>query len=118
LTDLVVEREIELADLGTRLEAFARRFTGRVGRLMAEVDELLANLAAAQAPAAPADSTAREAFEQARARGGRVRAGVLGPRCCGRDSEDAQLSPVSDEVARLWRQAARMMHPDATAGEN
>jgi hypothetical protein len=63
----LVQRELELATLRAELATFELRYLRTVGVLYAELDEIEAQIAEAQACLNPTDPSAQEHAEQARA---------------------------------------------------
>lgn len=114
LEEELAQRELELHTLQASLRRFEARYFQIVGRRIAERDRLWAEIAALRARAAPGDERLREearrAAEQAQAaeeaaRGAEQEAGGVG-----------RFAP-SDELKRLYREAARLIHPDLASDE-
>lgn len=103
--------ELELVDLRATLSAFERAYMRIIGRRMAELDEIEALILAARAQATSDPDLARRA-QEARAQAEQSRA----------NSPDADQpddhTPPSDELRKLFRQMARLMHPDLAPDES
>lgn len=115
LTQEVAELELELATAQGEVADFTRRYFQRVGRRMAELDALQAELAHRQAESEPANSAAsasaaekRHTAEQSTRESRRFAEASAG--------EPASFRP-SGEVKRLFRQIAQKIHPDRALDE-
>lgn len=101
------ERELELATLQNELRAFEARYLRMVGALYAELDEIQAQIAEAQAQRHPHDESfneqARAARSQANASAGAISAIVEGL--------NERFTP-SNDLRALYREIARTIHPD------
>ncbi|ACC75884.1 J domain-containing protein [Paraburkholderia phymatum] len=107
LEERVASAELSLETIKTETARFQRRYYQTVGRLYAELDELDAKFADAQAARIPGDAAARAdaqaAHEQAR-----------------KSAEEAGLIEVcpgpppaiTPELKQAYRQAAKLIHPD------
>jgi hypothetical protein len=105
--------ELALATLRSELIAFERRYLEVVGSRYAELDALEAQIAEAVARSRPADPSARQKAESARARA-QESAEALGD--AGREPSAPGFAP-SEELKALYRQAAKELHPDLTTDE-
>ena len=110
----LVERELDLATLQAELMAFERRYYHMVGSRMARLDAIEAEIAKALARANPADASARVRAEEAR------RQAEASARA---DPGNAEASPkarfeASPELRKLYRDLAKMVHPDLTGDED
>jgi len=104
----LVERELELATLRGELCVFERKYLSVVGVKYAELDDLLAQIAEAEARLRPnQEAFARKAQEERqRARDSAAAAGV-------QDKGDVDKGFVpSEELKRLFREVAKAVHPD------
>jgi hypothetical protein len=110
LRDRLAELELEHATLESELAAFHADYLRQVGTVMARVHELEARLLrlAAERSGAPGDARAADAAEeQAR-----------------RSTADVQAvpepggPPPTDDVKKLFREAAKRMHPDVARSDD
>jgi hypothetical protein len=107
LAEQVISAELELETVKTEMAQFQRRYYEMVGRLYAQLDELDAQIANAQAGLFP-DDVAAQAHAQAaqeQARKSAEEAGLI----------EAQPSPptvITPQLKKAFRRAAMMMHPD------
>jgi hypothetical protein len=101
----LAERELELVDLRSQLAAFEGRYLRQVGGLYAELDEWKARISELRArldPSPASKAQAEEAREQAR---------QTYEDAHGKASEAHDFTP-SPELKRLYREAAKRIHPD------
>lgn len=101
----LAERELELIDLRSQLAAFEGRYLRQVGALYAELDEWKARISELRArlnPSAAAREQAQQAREQAR---------QTHEEAHGKASQASDFTP-SPDLKRLYREAARRIHPD------
>ncbi len=108
ISAVLAERELELIDLRTTLSAFQGRYLREVGTLYAELDEWNARIEEARARLNPSDASnfqadearrkARESYEEAQA-----------------ESSEAREFTPSPELKKMYREAARRIHPDFAA---
>src|SRR5438552_7329820 len=101
----LAERELELVDLRSQLNAFEGRYLRQVGALYAELDEWKARISELHArldPSAAANTRAHEAREQAR---------QTYEDAHGKASEALDFSP-SPELRSVFREVAKRIHPD------
>ena len=101
----LAERELELVDFRSQLAAFEGRYLRQVGTLYAELDEWKARIAELQArlnPSAASKAQANEAREQA---------SHAYEDAHGEASKAHDFAP-SPELKRIYREAAKRMHPD------
>ncbi|NLE60657.1 MAG: molecular chaperone DnaJ [Planctomycetes bacterium] len=109
----LAERELELATLEAELRSFERTYLVRVGRRYAELDQLEAQIAEATAREHPQNEPARVEAEKARSRAAESADAVA-------DAEDTasrgDFKP-SDTLKKLYREAAKAMHPDLATDE-
>ena len=101
----LAELELQLVDFRSQLAAFEGRYLRQVGVLYAELDgwkARLAELRAQRDPSAEANARAEDAREKAR---------QTYEEAHGAASESRDFTP-SPELKRLYREAARRIHPD------
>jgi hypothetical protein len=114
LEEELLQRELDLTTLRVELSVFEREYLRVVGSRYAKLDKIEAQIAAIQAERSPADSdsqqAAREASERAEA--------------SARESNSNQSQPVkpefvpTEDLKKLYREAARRVHPDLATDEN
>lgn len=113
LEERLAQRELELATLQGEVHAFEQRYVSIVGVKYAELDEVEAQIAEAQARLNPQDATVQDRAEQARQQAKESSESV----------GDIQSTPTrgdfrpSDELKRLYREAAKLVHPDLSEEE-
>jgi len=108
-TDLI-QRELDLATLRAELSDFESRYLGTVGVLYAELDDIEAQIAEAQARREPSDSEARERAHEARARAqesSETTRGVAEPK-----------PKPTEDLKRLFREVAKRIHPDLATNDS
>jgi hypothetical protein len=112
LAEQVISAELELETAKTETAQFQRRYYEMVGRFYAQLDELDAQIANAQAGLSPDDAAtqihAQAAQEQARKSA--EEAGLI----------EAQPPPplvITPQLKQAFRRAAMMMHPDRATTE-
>jgi hypothetical protein len=108
LQGALTDQELALATLHGQLRAFDARYTRTVGHLFRELDELEAQLAGVDASVGDpvSQALASNAFAQAHA-SARRQAGDVG----------ASGFAPSDDLKKLYREAAKHLHPDLTTDE-
>ena len=101
-------RELDLATLRARLNAFEKQYTSVVGKCYAELDEVLAELAEAEARLNPNDpATAQKAAEgRQQARESARAADAVN------DTGPLPFFEPSETLKKLYRRAAKTLHPD------
>lgn len=105
----LVQRELDLATLRAELTAFEARYLKIVGVLYAELDEIEAQIAEAQARRRPRDPKVQAEAAQARAQA----------------DESAQTAKAIQEprpkptesLKKLFREVAKRIHPDLATNE-
>jgi len=100
----LVQRELDLATLRAELSDFESRYLQTVGVLYAELDEIEAQIAEAQACRKPSDSTAQEQATRARTKAqesSETARAVVEPR-----------SKPTENLKKLFREVAKRIHPD------
>lgn len=109
----LAEREVELRELEVEVLGFERTYMEKVGVLYARLDEALAEAARWQALVHPEDDDAQHAAEAARQQADTSAQAV-------KDNADeenpAPLTPT-EEVKKLYRDLAKLIHPDLTLDE-
>lgn len=106
----LAELELQLATSRGELVAFERRYMHKVGRLYAQLDDLEAQIADAEYHRKPTDDSARRKADSARTR---ARESAQAVDEAGPDTRDRAFEP-SERLGRLYREAARRLHPDLT----
>jgi hypothetical protein len=104
----LAQRELDLATLAAELQALERLYVRVVGVKYAELDKVLAAIQIATMRRSPGDSAAKRRAEDAQERARQsehATAGVVGP-------ADRERFQPSDELKRLYRDAAKKVHPD------
>jgi len=113
----LADRELELAAFLADLVYFEKRYLQTVGRRYAILDELKAKIAEARARQNPHRQDARDQARQARAKA-QESASAAGEENAGATSLDDAASPArpkrSESLNKLYRQAAKLLHPDLT----
>jgi DNA repair exonuclease SbcCD ATPase subunit len=113
----LADRELELASLRADLIHFEKRYLQTVGRRYAILDDLKAKIAEAQVRQASHSQDARDQARHARSRA-QESAQAPGEGTPGANSSDdtAESSKPnqSPSLRNLYRQAARLLHPDLT----
>jgi hypothetical protein len=112
LAEQVISAELELETTKTETAQFQRRYYEMVGRFYAQLDELDAQIANAQAGLSPDDAAAQIHAQaaQEQARKSAEEAGLI----------EAQPPPplvITPQLKQAFRRAAMMMHPDRATTE-
>jgi len=112
LAEQVISAELELETAKTETAQFQRRYYEMVGRFYAQLDELDAQIANAQAGLSPDDAAAQIHAQaaQEQARKSAEEAGLI----------EAQPPPplvITPQLKQAFRRAAMMMHPDRATTE-
>ncbi|MBI2322112.1 MAG: J domain-containing protein [Chloroflexi bacterium] len=105
----LAQRELDLATLQGELQAFERRYLRIVGLRLAQLDELQARIAEAEAARRPRDPGAEERASRARAQAQESAEAAGQAREPG--PEDARFEP-SEGLRKLFREVAKQVHPD------
>ncbi len=117
LEALLADRELELASCLADLIHFEKRYLQTVGRRYALLDELKAKIAEANAQQNPRQQDARGRARQARSKAQESARAVGDDDAASPSPEDA-ASPSkpkrSESLRNLYRQAAKLLHPDLT----
>ena len=109
----LAERELELATLRAELGAFERRYLSRVGARYAELDELLAQIAEAEARRKPKHEAAQRQAAASREQADET-ARTAEAAC---ESKQENHFHPSDTLKKLFREAAKAVHPDLAEDE-
>ncbi len=115
LSDLLADRELELAEIRMALARFERRYYQQVGRRYAQLDELKARIAQKRAALHPREWGIGHQARQARSRAeqsAREYAEYAGETA----SPPAELH-LSQETKKLYRRIAAQIHPDKAEDE-
>lgn len=114
LESKLAERELDLATLQAELHVFEQRYLHIVGSRYAALDEVRAQIAEAQARLDPDDDVAQAEAEEAREQADESAHAA---------SEVAEIEEISakfkpsDNLKKLYREAARQIHPDLATDE-
>ncbi|MGB6874832.1 MAG: J domain-containing protein [Candidatus Acidiferrales bacterium] len=109
----LAECELRLATLRGELKALEARYLHMVGARYAELDELRAQIAERLSAEEPENERLQRAAREARARANESRGAVP----LDEPREHKPFSP-SPELKRMYREAAKRIHPDLTANAN
>lgn len=108
----LLQRELELSTLQAELQAFEARYLKIVGTRYAELDEIEARIAEAEACNRPNDPGAQDKAAEARERS------QESSRATGDLPPEAKKSFVpSDSLKALFREVVKRLHPDLTTDE-
>ena len=110
----LAERELDLATLQAELHSFEGTYLRIVGSRLAELDEIQARIAEAEARNKPKDRQAQERASQARAQAQESAQAVEAERGIGKREP---FTP-SDDLKRLYREVAKCIHPDLATDES
>lgn len=113
LEEAVAERELRLNQLEVELHVFEVQYLEVVGKRYAELDTLLAQIADLEAGQHPDSAELLERAEEAWARA-QESADALD---AGRTHPVPGHRPPSDSLKKLFRQVARLIHPDLAEDE-
>jgi hypothetical protein len=114
----LIERELELATLQAELHTFERRYMRIVGVKLAQLDQIEAELAEAVIRLHPNDQTARENGRAARAHATESARATEGFAPDRERTDDFESFEPSDELKKLYREAAKKIHPDVAIDPN
>ena len=111
----LADRELDLASLRSNLIHFEQQYLDTVGRRYAVLDDLKAQIAEARARKSPQREDAREQARQARlnAEESAKAAGVSDPGAA-TPGNRAEPPIQSETLKKLYRKAAKLIHPDQT----
>ncbi len=109
----LAERELDLSTVEAELRAFERRYLRTVGVKYAELDEIEAQIAEAEARLKPKNTTVKERASQARtqAEESAQAAGVA------QESKGREDFKPPEDLKKLYREVARRIHPDLATDE-
>jgi hypothetical protein len=109
----VAQRELDLVTLRAELNEFEREYLRVVGVKLAELDEIEARIAEAEARLKPKDDKAQERAQQARAQAqeSAQSAGVA------QEARPEGKFKPSDELKEFYRELAKRIHPDLATNE-
>jgi hypothetical protein len=113
LAERLSQSELEIATIRADLQAFETRCVRFVGVKYAELDEIDAEIAEIQARLHPGDDRRREQAEEARDNARESARAAEAAR--GREKQD-DFCPLED-LKKLYREAAKAMHPDLAPDE-
>lgn len=105
----LIQRELDLATLRAELAEFESRYLRTVGVLYAELDEIEAQIAEAQARRRPSDSKAQEDATRARAQAEESAQTA-------RPAAEPRPKPTED-LKKLFREVAKCIHPDLATND-
>ncbi len=114
LESQLAERELDLATLQAELHIFEQRYLHVVGSRYAELDEVRAQIAAAKARLNPDDDVAQAEAEEAREQAND--SAHAASDVADTKEISAKFKP-SDNLKKLYREAARQIHPDLATDE-
>lgn len=106
----LAECELRLATLRGELRALEARYLNLVGAPYAELDELRAQIAERLAAEEPDNERLQRAAREARLRANESRAAVPTEQ-----PQEQKLFSPSPELKKMYREAAKRIHPDLTA---
>lgn len=115
LTRDIADLELELATVQAELAEFTRHYYERVGRRMAELDALQAQLAQAEAQRAPDNPQARAAAQQKQQQA--EQSARETQYFTEATKEEAPIFRPGDAIKRQFRQIAQQIHPDRATDE-
>jgi DNA repair exonuclease SbcCD ATPase subunit len=113
----LADRELELASCRADLSHFEKQYLQTVGRRYAILDDLRAQIAEARAKQNPSKADAQDQAREARSQAKESARAVGDADIGGTSLEDAASAPKpnrSESLKKLYRQAARLLHPDLT----
>ncbi len=109
----LAQKELQLATLQAELNVFEQRYIRIIGSRYAKLDEVQALYAEVQARINPSDTQTRERARQAREQA-QESAQTVQPN----DEDDKKTSfKPSENLRNLYRQVAKMIHPDLSDDE-
>lgn len=111
LENKLVQRELDLVTLQAELKVFETRYLNIVGTLYAELDEIEAQIAEAQARLQPEDKSFRNEATKAR-----EQAKESARATAGSQEPEKKFEP-SEELKKLYREVAKRIHPDLATDE-
>jgi hypothetical protein len=108
----LAQRELELATIQAELHSFESRYFRIVGVLLAELDDINAQIAEAESRINPDDEKAKEKATEAR-----DQANDSAEAAGGAEKEEKLFRP-SDSLKKLYRDLAKLIHPDLAVDED
>jgi len=115
LSDLLAEKELELQELKSSVDSFQHLYINQVGYKYVELDLLSAQIAEARSIWDPKDKQAKFEAEHARKKAEETTAEFEGFVLI-KDIKK-EKSYVSDEMKKLYRKIASIIHPDKATDE-
>ncbi len=115
LSDHLAEKELELEDLKLSLSRFQNRYFSEVGCKYVELDEMMAQIAEAEAKKHTADDEFRATAKEARRRAQQTASEFQGIKVT--DDPSEERNSVAPEVKKLYRKIASLIHPDKATDE-
>jgi hypothetical protein len=109
----LAQRELDLATLKAELTVFETRYLREVGVLYAELDEIEAQIAEAQAHLNPQNQQAQKQASQARAQ---AQESAQAARAAQKPGEQKKFT-ASESLKKLYRDLAKSIHPDLATDE-
>jgi len=109
----LAERELDLSTLEAELRAFERRYLRTVGVKYAELDDLEAQIAEAQARLRPRDTQAQQRAQQTRTQA-QESAQAAGTAQASKQKDEFK---VPEDLKKLYRDLAKKFHPDLATDE-
>ena len=113
LEETLAQRELELLTFEVELREFEQVYLRRVGTLYAELDEILAKIAEAKAASAPNDKKAQQKAKEARSQ---AEESAHSTESVENEEPKEKFKP-SDTLKKLFRELARLLHPDLVLDE-
>jgi len=114
LQQRLAERELDLATLQVELRSFEGTYLRIVGSRLAELDEVEAQIAEAEARPTPQDQKAQERVSQARTQAQESARAVE----VGQEAAKREPFAPSDNLKKLYREVAKRIHPDLATDES
>lgn len=109
----MAQQELDLATLKAELEVFEARYLREIGVLYAELDEIEARIAEAQARQNPRDQQSREQATKARAQ---ARESAEAAEAA-RETGEWKKFTAPENLKKLYREVAKNIHPDLATDE-
>jgi len=110
----LAQRELDLATLKAELHVFERRYLHVAGARYAELDEIMAQIAEAEARRNPKDEKAQERAAEARAQ---AEESAQAAGSTHEQQEPPRKFKPSDALKKLFRELAKLIHPDYATDE-
>lgn len=107
----LAQRELELVTLQAELNVFRNRYLQALGKLYAELDAILAELATIQARKKPNNRKVWEKAEQARAKA------EESAKNANEAKDQSKSFKPSERLKKLYREIAKSFHPDLAGDE-